>query len=99
MGRTSHRLTWRPGVNQRTTRGFIPKRATGAPSLAQHFLNSFQADLVTSIRPIACQRGRAYNPEQGPASTEFGPVHGGLSEAKGGRRSMAIKAEGVARAA
>src|SRR5437870_12677453 len=27
----SHRLTWRPGVNQRTTRGFIRKGATGAP--------------------------------------------------------------------
>src|SRR5207249_7594633 len=38
--RTSHRLTWRPGVNQRTTRGFIRKGATGAPSLAQDFLNS-----------------------------------------------------------
>src|SRR6266576_1348611 len=51
--RTSQRLTWRPGVNQRTTRGFIRKGATGAPSLAQHFLNSFPARFVTSIERYA----------------------------------------------
>src|SRR5438094_7474612 len=59
--RTSQRLTWRPGVNQRTTRGFIRKGATGAPSVAQHFLNSFPARFVTSIGPYAGPRKRAYN--------------------------------------
>src|SRR2546423_10568231 len=59
--RTSQRLTWRPGVNQRTTRGFIRKGATGAPSLAQHFLNSFPARFVTSIGPYAGPRKLTYN--------------------------------------
>src|SRR6266851_4021677 len=60
--RPSHRLTWRPGVNQRTTRGFIRIGATGAPSLAQHFLNSISADFVTSIGPYPGRWKRAYNP-------------------------------------
>src|SRR6266550_2261558 len=56
--RTSQRLTWRPGVNQRTTRGFIRKGATGAPSLAQHFSNSLSPCFVTSRRPYAGGRNR-----------------------------------------
>src|ERR1700686_3022283 len=70
--RTSHRLTWRPGVNQRTTRGFIRMGATGAPSLAQHFLNSIAAHFVTSIGPYPGRRKRAYNPVR-VAEREFGP--------------------------
>src|SRR5438552_8903367 len=97
MRRTSQRLTWRPGVNQRTTRGFIRKGATGAPSLAQHFLNSFQADFVTSRRPYSGPRKRHII---GPGSlgaygAQFTPPR---DKAKGGRRSMAIKAESVTRA-
>src|SRR5438105_6361927 len=97
--RTSQRLTWRPGVNQRTTRGFIRKGATGAPSLAQHFLNSFPARFVTSIGPYPGPRKRAYNRRrvrENDIRTQFTqPVH----RAKGGRPRMAIKAEGITRAA
>src|SRR5438876_5250412 len=82
--RTSQRLTWRPGVNQRTTRGFIRKGATGAPSLAQHFLNSFHADFVTSIGLYSGPRRRAYNRPRVLGSV-LGPVH--AASCQGKRRS------------
>src|ERR1700737_771459 len=96
--RTSHRLTWRPGVNQRTTRGFIRMGGTGAPSLAQHFLNSISAHFSTTIWPHRAWRGGAYNPLR-VSDLEFEPSSPGLFvRPKGGRLSMAIKAEGVTRA-
>src|SRR2546428_5984511 len=99
MRRTSQRLTWRPGVNQRTTRGFIRKGATGAPSLAQHFWNSFPARFVTSIGPYAGPRKRAYNRRrvrEKDIRTQFTQP---VQKAKGGRPRMAIKAVGITRAA
>src|SRR5260370_16846352 len=93
--RPSHCLTWRPGVNQRTTRGFIRIGATGAPSLAQHFLNSISADFVTSVGPYPGRWKRAYNPLRfrEPYSDRVQPS---LFEGnKGGRLPMPIKAEGV----
>src|SRR5437764_14857193 len=64
MSKPSQRLTWRPGVNQRTTRGFIRRGAKSAQSLAQHFYNHFLAGFVTSIGPFPCQSNRAYNPDR-----------------------------------
>src|SRR5947208_5150262 len=93
--RTSQRLTWRPGVNQRTTRGFIRKGATGAPSLAQHFLNSFPARFVTSIGPYAAPRKRAYNRprvRESDIRTQFTRLFRRQKEVVPG---MAIKAEGI----
>src|SRR5881392_2651006 len=98
MRRTSQRLTWRPGVNQRTTRGFIRKGATGAPSLAQHFLNSFGTHFVTSIGPYAGPRKR-HIIDAGYGSTILSQFTQPVHRAKGGRPRMAIKTEGVTRAA
>src|SRR5260370_27628208 len=92
--RPSHCLTWRPGVNQRTTRGFIRIGATGAPSLAQHFLNSISADFVTCIGSYPGRWKRAYNPlrVREPNSDR---VQASLFEGnKGGRLPTAIRPEG-----
>src|SRR5690349_17604943 len=99
ISRMSQRLTWRPGVNQRTTRGFIRKGATGAPSLAQHFLNSFPVHFVTAFCLYAA-RGKRHIIDSGFGRTTSNPVLAACSKGtKGGRPRMAIKAEGVTRAA
>src|SRR5919108_4070462 len=78
MSRISQRLTWRPGVNQRASRGFIRRGAKSAQSLAQLFLNSFGAHFVTSFGPFPFHSNRAYNPDRTSGDTGD-PVHGACS--------------------